>query len=472
MSAPAGPPAPVRFTTGWLAAQLRSLAGPLRGRRLCLAYSGGMDSSALLAALAALRNRCGFTLRALNVDHGLHADSARWSAAARAQARALRVPCVTLKLQLQPQRGESLEALAREQRYAALCARLADAELLLTAHHQEDQLETVLLALLRGSGVRGLAAMQASSPLAHSRLLRPLLPVAQAQLQRYARARRLQWTEDTSNLDARFDRNYLRLQVVPRLRARWPAVAATVSRSASHLAEAQGLLERQARHGAALAADGAALRISVLRAMSLAERRNVLRSWIAAQGLRAPDHRRLSEIVGPLLEARGDAMPSVQWRGGELRRHGDRLLALAPSAAVACERSGEWNWQGRPWVPLGSGSALGLVADRHGDVNLAALPCPLRLDFRHGGERLRGAHGRLALKDLLQSQGIAPWERSAVPLLREGERIVAVADLWVDAAYRADGPAAGHAALARGRFRWRRNPNAAPEQPIETVPAI
>jgi tRNA(Ile)-lysidine synthase len=169
-----------------------------------------------------------------------------------------------------------------------------------------------------------------------------------------------------------------------------------------------------------------------------------------------------------MLDARGDAMPRVQWRGGELRRHGDRLLALAPPTAVTSDssgewRSGEWNWQGRPWVPLGSGSALGLVADRHGDVNLAALPCPLRLDFRHGGEHPQGAHGRLALKDLLQSQGIAPWERSAVPLLREGERIVAVADLWLDAAYRADGLAAGHAAGARGRFRWRRSASAVPE---------
>jgi tRNA(Ile)-lysidine synthase len=444
--------APERFSTRWLATRLRELAGPLRGRHLCLAFSGGLDSSVLLAALAAVRTRSGFWLRAVHVDHGLHPQSRLWAAAAQAQARALRVPCEVVRLRIQPRRGESLEAVARQRRYAALTARLALGELLLTAHHQEDQLETVLLALLRGSGVRGLSAMTASSTMAHGLLLRPLLPVARAQLEQFARARKLQWTEDLTNLDERFDRNYLRRQVLPRLRERWPAAAATVSRSASHLAEAQGLLECLARAGMAQAADGAALRISVLRGMSLAQRCNVLRCWIAARGLSAPDHRRLREIAGPMLEARSDAVPCVQWRGGELRRHGDQLLALAERVGGEPAAIERWDWHGRPWLALGSGTALGLVADRHGDVDLAALPCPLRVDFRQGGERLRESHGRVALKDLLQSQGIAPWERAGVPLLRDRGRIVAVADLWLDAAYRAD----RRGATARGRFRWRR----------------
>ena len=446
------PVAPEHFTSRWLGAQLRRIAGPLRGRRLCVAYSGGLDSSALLAALAQLRRRAGFALRALHVDHGLHRDSGLWAAAALAQARALHVPCQILKLRIERRRGESLEAIARQQRYGALSARLASGELLLTAHHQEDQLETVLLALLRGSGVRGLSAMSANAAIAHSLLLRPLLPVSRAELERYARARALKWTEDLTNLDERFDRNYLRRQVLPRLRARWPAAAATVSRSAAHLAEAQGLLERAARLASAQAADGPALRISVLRGMSLPERCNVLRYWIAARGLSPPDHRRLREIAGPMLEARADALPRVQWRGGELRRHGDQLLALAQPAEAAPASIEDWDWQGRPWVRLGSGSLLAVIADRHGDVDLGALPCPLRVDFRRGGERLREAHGRVALKDLLQSQGIAPWQRAAVPLLRDRGQIVAVADLWVDGAYRAH----GRTAAARGRFRWRR----------------
>jgi tRNA(Ile)-lysidine synthase len=448
----AAPDSPARFTLRWLSARLRALRGPLRGQRFCVAYSGGLDSSALLAALAQLRGREGFELRALHVDHGLHPQSAAWADAANARARAWRVPCESIALQLKRPRGESLEAVARQARYQALSERLASDEALLTAHNQDDQLETMLLALLRGSGVRGLAAMRARSMLAGMVLLRPLLPIARAQLEAFAGARALEWSEDQTNLDERFDRNYLRRRVLPAMRARWPAASATASRSAAHLAEAQSLLERVARASAAPALDGSALRISVLRRLSLPERANVVRWWLGARGLSLPDHTRLREIVGPMLAARPDARPQVQWRGGALRRHGDRLLAVQLEPPETSSSSIEWDWRSSPWLALGGGRALGLINDPHGDVDLSVLPCPLRVAFRRGGERMRSPQGRLALKDLLQSQGIAPWERAQVPLVQEGTRIVAVADLWVDAAYRA----ASRAAAARGRFRWRR----------------
>jgi tRNA(Ile)-lysidine synthase len=444
--------APARFDAGWLGARLTAMLGSLRGRRLCVAYSGGLDSGVLLSALAALRKRERFVLRALHVDHRLQPQSADWARAARRRARKLRVPCKTITLSIAHRRGQSLEAAARETRYLALAAELARDELLLTAHHQEDQLETVLLALLRGSGVRGLAAMSAVSSWADTLLLRPLLPVKRKQLEQYARARRLDWSEDPSNTDERFDRNYLRRAVLPLIRQRWPAAGATVSRSAAHLAEARSLLEQLARTSLQAAHDGAALSVSVLRRLALPQRRNAVRQWIAELGLQLPDHRRVREICGPMLEARDDALPRVSWGGGELRRYADRLFAFGaapPRSPVPIE---QWDWRARPWLPLTGGGALGLVRDRHGDVRLAALPRRLSVQHRRGGERLRAAHGRLALKDLLQAQGVAPWERAAVPLIMHAGHVIAVADLWLDRAYRAEdeGPA------QRGRFRWRR----------------
>jgi tRNA(Ile)-lysidine synthase len=445
---------PRRFDGRWLLARLRSLAGPLRGQRFCLALSGGLDSSVLLEALARLRRQAGFRLRALHIDHGLHAASAQWATAARSHARALRVPCEIVRVRVRRARGESLEAVARHARYGALLARLGDGELLLTAHHQDDQLETLLLALLRGSGVRGLAAMAPCTAIGGARLMRPLLPVSRLQLERYARARGLAFSEDPSNADERFDRNYLRRQVLPRVRLRWPAAAVAGGRAAAHLAEAQALLDAAARHAVAAAADGAALRASRLRLLPAAERRNALRYWLGERGLPLPDHRRLREMSGPLLAARADSAPLVRWQGGELRRFGDRLLAQAlPAHTVPARlpRAGSWNWRRQSWLPLGPRGRLGMIADRHGDVDLASLPCPLRIRFRRGGERLRTPHGSVPLKDLLQQRGIAPWQRTQVPLLYARSHIVAVADLWLDTAYRAG----AHSSGARGRLRWR-----------------
>jgi tRNA(Ile)-lysidine synthase len=445
------------FSRSWLAAWLRSIAGPLRGQRFCLALSGGLDSSVLLDALAGVRARAGFELRAVHVDHGLHADSARWAAAARARARRLRIECAIVRVRIGPRRGESLEALARRERYAALLAQLAQGETLLTAHHLDDQLETLLLALMRGSGVRGLAAMAARSRRAGVLLLRPLLPVSRLQLERYAAVHGLGYSEDPSNAEQRFDRNYLRREVLPRLRVRWPAAAAMAARSAAHLAEAQALLDSAAGRAAAAAADGAALRVSVLRRLTPPERHNLLRYWLKQRGLPPPDQRRLREIAGPVLEARADAAPQVSWPGAELRRHGERLFA---ARAVAAPRRGrlsatEWNWRRKPVLRLDDDASLALIADPHGDLDLEALPCPLRVSFRRGGEKLREAHGSLPLKDLLQSRAVAPWERERVPLLRAGSRIVAVADLWLAAACRA-----GPHTRKRARLRWRRAPRA------------
>ncbi len=371
--------------------------------------------------------------------------------AAAREARRRRVRCRVLDVVVAPAPDESLEAAARAARYGALAAELAQGELLLTAHHQEDQLETVLLALMRGSGVRGLAAMRPAMPWQGSLLLRPLLGVARAELESYAQRHGLAWSEDPTNLDERFDRNFLRRRVLPLLRERWPAAAATAGRSAALLAEARELLDQQAVVDLAGARDGAALRVSVLLRLPPARRRNALRQWIGERGLLPPDHRRLQEIASRMLAARADALPQVRWRGGELRRHGDRLMSASTAVAPAGQQ--HWDWRRRRWLTLANGGRVGLLPDPHGDVLLASLPARLTVSFRRGGERLQGAEGRIALKDLLQTQGLAPWERAAVPLLGDGERIIAVADLWVAPAFRARATAPT-SRPARGRFRW------------------
>jgi tRNA(Ile)-lysidine synthase len=445
---------PDTLSTDALTLELCAWLGTLSGARLCVAYSGGLDSSVLLHALAAIARRERIQLRAVHVNHHLHAEADSQALAAARQARRWHVRCRVLDAPVRARPDESLEAAARVTRYAALAGELAAGERLVTAHHQEDQLETVLLALLRGSGVRGLAAMRVASPWQGTLLLRPLLGVSRRALEHYAHAHALGFLEDPTNADERFDRNYLRRRVLPLVRERWPSAAATVSRSAELLGEARALLERQALADLAAARDGDALRVSVLRRLPETRRRNALRQWIGERGLMPPDHRRLREAATRMLAAREDATPSVRWRGGELRRHADRLLAVTASALLGTAQS--WDWRAQTWLTLADGACLGLLPDPHGDVLLSALPAQLTVSYRRGGERLQSAAGRLALKDLLQAEGLPPWQRGTVPLLGDGERIIAIADLWVDPAFRA---ANGVASSRRGRLRWRARPH-------------
>ncbi|HYL04287.1 MAG TPA: tRNA lysidine(34) synthetase TilS [Steroidobacteraceae bacterium] len=455
------------FGPRWLGGRLAALLPEFPRVRLCVAFSGGPDSTALLAALARVRPRPQ-ALRALHVDHGLHPDSGDWSARAVRLARALGVPCEALAAQVSRAGGASLEARAREARYRLLAARLAPGEVLLSAHHQDDQLETVLLQLLRGAGVAGVAAMPELAPFAPGWLARPLLTRSRAELLAWVRAQRLECLEDPSNSDDRFDRNYLRLRVLPAIRARWPGAAATVSRTARHAAEAQRLLETAALADLARARHGAALAASALRSLPPERRRNALRFWIAARGLPVPPSRRLEEIAGPLLAARADAQPLVAWPGARLRRTGELLVLAgadggraAPAAAARARGAAggiRWRWRAQPVCELPEGCGrLELRADAHGPVDLAALPATLTIRWRRGGERLTPLAGgaRRALKSLLQEARVPAAERGLLPLIYGHGALVAVADRWLDQSVQAR---AG--ARRRARLQWQRTHDA------------
>ena len=270
------------------------------------------------------------------VDHGLRPASRQWAAHCRAIARDLRVPLKVLTTKVERARGVSLEAAAREARYRLLANALHPGEILLTAHHSDDQLETVLLQLLRGSGLPGLSAMPAVAPFAQGLLARPLLSRSRAELESWVREQGLTWVEDDSNVDEGFDRNYLRLRVLPLIRDRWPGSATAVARSARHAAEAQSLLDTLARADTDRASYGESLSIKSLRALAPDRLRNALRFWITRAGYLAPESKRLEDISGPLLDARPDANPFVEWGEGEgsgrAQRHGD-LLTLGPRAS-------------------------------------------------------------------------------------------------------------------------------------------
>jgi tRNA(Ile)-lysidine synthase len=318
-------------------ALLDLLAGQNPPPSIAIAYSGGRDSSVLLHAAAGLQ-RAGRTgpLRALHVDHGLHPDAPRWRDHCAAHCTRLGVAFDTVSVDARPASGESPEAAARTARYTALAGLLRPGEWLLTAHHRDDQAETLLLQLLRGAGIAGLAAMPARTPFAGGWLARPLLDLGRNDLAAYAARHALEWCEDPGNAAVEHDRNYLRHAVLPRLEERWPAVAQCLGRSAAHCAEAAGLLDELAAGD--LAAAGvlpgtSTLPLTALRALPSARRRLLLRHWLAGLGLPLPGRRVLARVETEMLGAAPDRNPCIAWPGAELRRYRDLLHARRPPPA-------------------------------------------------------------------------------------------------------------------------------------------
>lgn len=413
-----------------------------------------MDSQVLLHGLwqLACAGRLGATVHAVHVHHGLHAAADAWLAQCRAVCAQWHIPLRELHVDARPAAGESPEAAARQARYSVLAECLAPGEVLLTAHHQEDQAETVLLQLLRGAGVSGLAAMPVVTAWGPGQLLRPLLGVAHAELMAYARRHDLQWVDDPSNAQLCYDRNYLRHEIMPRLRARWPACARSLARSATHAAAAADLVARQAAADVAALRldDGAALSVAALRRLDGSRARAAVRYWLVQRGLPVPGSRQLEHVFRDLVAARADAQPCVCWPGAEVRRYRDALCACAPRPAPDPARVLPWDLDTPLALPDQGGY---LYAQPVRGAGLRAALCaarPVTVRFRRGGERCRRAAGgpSQAVKKLLQSHGVPPWERPRIPFIYVGEDLAAVGNLWICEPFQAAGDEPGIA------IRW------------------
>jgi len=399
-----------------------------------VAYSVGLDSHVLLHALAARRDRLPGELGAVHVNHGLHTAAADWAKHCEAVCHALDVPLVGLTADGRPGAGDSPEAAARAARYTALAHWLPAGHGLLTAQHRDDQAETLLLQLLRGSGVKGLAGMPAVAKLGSGLLLRPLLDFSRSELRAYADSHRLQWVEDPSNTDTGLDRNYLRQHIVPALRRRWPAVAQTLARSAQHCAEADRILEQVAStdmEGLAGPA-GDTLALAGVQRLSPERQRNALRYWLQARCGAAPSTAVLSRILHDVLAGRPDSSPCVRWADNEVRRYRDRLFLVRQRPAGHPGQRLSWSLNGNLELP-GSGGMLHASHATGRGLRANAIPGPVEVAFRQGGERCRpaGRPHHHSLKKLFQEHGIPPWERPRIPLIFVGDELAAVAGYWV-----------------------------------------
>ncbi len=398
-----------------------------------VAVSGGADSSALLAALGQEGEFCGLPLRAVHVDHGLQSASALFRECCVSQARHFKIPLTELSVVVAARAGDSLEAAARESRYAALAANLRVGECLLTAHHQQDQAESLLLQALRGAGPKGLSGMPTLRPLGLGWHLRPLLEVARRDLRDFYAALNLPCAHDPMNDDLRFDRVYLR-KLWPIIERRWPGAVSTLARSSQHAAQAQEFLEDAASRDLAYVRDGDRIMVPGLRGLSDAARLNVLRYWISSTGALLPSTARLKEALRQILNAQSDHLPVVFWGEHALRRYRDRVF-LTPKALPVLDRFLQWSTRSDAELDLGYGLGKLRWIPQQGGLKFDRLPKHCLVRGRVGGERIKlGLHSSTqTLQHLCQRHGILPWMRAGLPLVYIDECLVAVGDLWADA---------------------------------------
>lgn len=403
--------------------------------RYVIALSGGLDSAVLAHALTVTRARHGKSLLAVHVDHQLHPESGSWNDHCRRLSERLGIEFAAETVSVDTSAGGGIEAAAREARYAALALHTGDRDWLLSAHHRDDQAETLMLNLMRGSGPAGLAGIGLLTQFAGGWLARPLIDVSRAALVAYAAEHELRWVDDPSNKDLRFDRNYLRHDVLPLLEQRWPGVVERLARSAALAAEAASLLDELAAIDLQ-SVGGRAARIDIagLLTLSDARQRNLLRHAVRRAGLPAPGAARLAAVLENLLRAREDAQPLVAWRGAEARRYRGKLYLLPPLGEQ------DWPAAGRALAaaPVSLGPGMGALRRSPGaarGLSDAIVERGLSIRVREGGEEIKlvGQSHTKKLKKLLQEEGIVPWMRERLPLVYAGEKLVAVADLWIAA---------------------------------------
>lgn len=412
--------------------------------RVWVACSGGLDSVVLLDVVAATLPA--ERLAVVHINHQLSPHADHWQALVAQRAEQLgchfeahAVDCAT--------QGVGLEAAARQARYAVFEALLGADELLLLGHHADDQLETLLYRLLRGAGLRGLAAIPQQRSIGSGKLLRPLLQVPRQRLEQYANQHQLQWVEDESNDRELYDRNYLRRQVTPALRKRWQQWHQPLARTTEYLREGDQLLAELAQMDLQACAErseqgGRSLSIELLQSLAPRRQRNLLRYWpeIALQGSLV-SAKELQQLEATVLTAREDAQPQLCGDGYHWRRFAGRLYLLLESLEhqKPAAYSLQWSLHNLPAsLSLPDGSSLVATVAEYtagGEPLLRTDLNSLSVRLREPGVRSRpvGRQSSAPLKNIFQEQGIPPWSRAETPLLWAGDKLAAVGGLWVEA---------------------------------------
>lgn len=378
----------------------------LSTKRWVIGYSGGRDSHVLLHTMAQFHSSLpSLSLKAIHVNHQLHSEAEKWAEHCQKTARTLGIECKILRVDLELKKGESLEAKAREKRYQAIVENLSPNDILLTAHTQDDQAETLVLQLIRGAGVQGLSCMGVCKPLGHTFHYRPLLSVSREDIEMASIAYGLTWITDDSNENIRFDRNFIRHEILPLLKARFKGVVPSLARSAQLCQEAARAQEAQAHTDfkTITRAKGDQIEATALIRLPFERQKAAIRYWIAKNGYAYPSKVKLEDIIHQINTARLEAQPCIKWLGGMVRRYHTHWYILPPIEKPNLEKA----------FTIQRQKGQGFRGSYFEDLS------QLTIHYRQGGERCKptGHPFSKSLKKWFQIFNIPTWVRDTIPLV-------------------------------------------------------
>lgn len=405
-------------------------------KKITVAYSGGIDSSVLLHATNQACGSSGHFLQAIYIDHQLHPDSQQWGKHCIECCKLLEINIDTIQVDVQQYSDLGGEGAAREARYQAFANHLKENDVLLTGHHADDQIESVLLQLFRGTGLLGLAGCAPARAIGKATLMRPLLEVSRQGVEQYAQRHQLKWLDDPSNKSLVHDRNYLRHEVMPLLHSRWQGLRETIARSSQWQGESAQMLNDLAIKD--LDSDGEVLyplAIQKVNHLNEARLKNVLRWWIRSKGFNVPSAEVLAHIIEDAVYSRDDCDPRIHWQGYEVRKYQGHLYLQYVLPSHDAKLNYEWDLN-QPLEILSSGVILTRKELVNYGVALDGVD-RLQVRFRVGGEvmRPRGRGCQKDLKALFQEEGVEPWLRDRIPLLFHKQQLIFVWGYWIGEGY-------------------------------------
>lgn len=408
---------------------------PPKAERIFIAYSGGKDSHVLLHLANSISN-IQSQITAVHVHHGLQENADSWVKHCENEAIRLAVNFLCLSVKIQKVKGQSIEELARDARYQALKTLLNKNDVLLVAQHREDQMETFLLQLFRGAGIRGLSGMASQNGFGLGLINRPLLEVPKSEINEYALIHGLNWVEDPSNGCNDFDRNFLRNQILPELKQRWPALDKTIARSALHCAKSSQLIDELAKGLFHQIFDQTeqTLRITALLELDAIKQPLLIRQWFSVLQLRMPSEKMVNSILKQVCLAKKSANPEVKGQNYSIRRYRDKLYCLLQNQFESCLQDQFWDSRTEQ-IDLGDGRKLVLKKTSEGISEKLWNNSEVFVRFRQGAEKIKlpGRMGHHSLKKLFQEKAVPPWQRNTCPLIYLDGQLAAVADLWISA---------------------------------------